>query len=37
MAKGSNDPIEQIWIYFAGPIVGAILAALVWPIFLCGD
>ncbi len=37
MAKGNNDPIEQIWIYIAGPIVGAILAALVWPIFLCGD
>ena len=37
MAKGNNDPIEQIWIYIAGPIVGAILAALVWPIFLYGD
>lgn len=37
MAKGDNDPIEQIWIYIVGPIIGAILAAFVWPIFLYGE
>ena len=37
MAKGDNDPIEQIWIYIAGPIIGAVLAAFVWPIFLYGE
>jgi MIP family channel proteins len=37
MAKGNKNPIEQIWIYIAGPIIGAILAALVWPIFLYGE
>ena len=37
MGKGNNDPIEQIWIYIVGPFLGAILAALIWPIFLYGE
>ena len=35
IVKGGNkDPIKQIWIYIVGPLVGSILAALLWPIFV---
>ena len=29
-----KNPIKQIWIYLVGPFLGAIIAALVWPIFI---
>ena len=32
---GTNkNPIKQIWIYLVGPFLGAIIAALVWPVFI---
>jgi aquaporin Z len=34
MAKGNKDPIKQIWIYLLGPIIGAVIAAFVWPLFV---
>ena len=34
MADGDRNPIKQIWIYIVGPLVGAIIAAFVWPIFV---
>lgn len=33
IAGGNKDPIKQIWIYIVGPIVGAVIAAFVWPFF----
>ena len=33
-AGGDKDPIKQIWIYIVGPLLGAVLAALLWPIFV---
>ena len=33
-ASGDKDPIKQIWIYLVGPLIGAIIAAFVWPIFV---
>ena len=33
MAGGDKDPIKQIWIYLVGPLLGAIIAAFVWPFF----
>ena len=33
-AGGDKDPIKQIWIYIVGPLLGAALAALLWPIFV---
>jgi len=33
--NGENkNPIKQIWIYLVGPFLGAIIAALIWPIFI---
>ena len=29
-----KNPIKQIWIYIVGPFIGAIIAALVWPVFI---
>ena len=29
-----KNPIKQIWIYIVGPFLGAIIAALVWPVFI---
>ena len=29
-----KNPIKQIWIYLVGPFLGAIIAALVWPVFI---
>ena len=34
MADGDRDPIKHIWIYIAGPLLGAIIAALIWPFFI---
>ena len=34
MAGGNKDPIKQIWIYIVGPLVGAAIAAFVWPFFV---
>ena len=32
---GTNkNPIKQIWVYLVGPILGAVIAAFVWPIFI---
>ena len=28
-----KNPIKQIWIYLVGPFLGAVIAALIWPIF----
>ena len=33
MAGGNKDPIKQIWIYLVGPLLGAVIAAFVWPFF----
>ena len=33
MAGGDKDPIKQIWIYLVGPLLGAAIAAFVWPLF----
>jgi MIP family channel proteins len=33
IAGGDKDPIKQIWIYIIGPILGAVIAAFVWPFF----
>ena len=34
MADGDRSPAKQIWIYIVGPLLGAVLAAFVWPIFV---
>ena len=34
MAGGNKDPIKQIWIYIVGPLLGAAIAAFLWPIFV---
>ena len=34
IAGGNKDPIKQIWIYIVGPLLGAVIAALLWPIFI---
>ena len=34
MAGGSSTPMKQIWIYLVGPLLGAVIAAFVWPIFV---
>ena len=34
MADGDKDPIKQIWIYLVGPLLGAVIAAFVWPVFV---
>jgi MIP family channel proteins len=34
MAGGNKDPIKQIWIYLVGPLLGAVIAAFVWPLFV---
>ena len=34
MASGDKNPIKQIWIYIVGPLIGAIIAAFVWPLFV---
>ena len=36
MASGFKNPIKQIWIYIVGPLLGAAIAAFVWPFFLYG-
>ena len=33
--EGTNkNPIKQIWIYLVGPLLGAVIAAFVWPVFI---
>ena len=34
MADGDRSPAKQIWIYIVGPLLGAVLAAFIWPIFV---
>ena len=34
IAGGDKDPIKQIWIYLVGPLLGAVIAAFLWPIFI---
>ena len=34
MADGDRSPAKQIWIYLVGPLLGAVIAAFVWPIFI---
>lgn len=34
MAGGRSTPMKQIWIYVVGPLLGAIIAAFVWPVFV---
>ena len=34
MAGGNKDPIKQIWIYLVGPLLGAVIAAFLWPVFI---
>ena len=34
IAGGNKDPIKQIWIYLVGPLLGGIIAAFLWPIFV---
>ena len=34
IAGGNKDPIKQIWIYLVGPLLGAIIAAFLWPVFI---
>ena len=34
MAGGDKDPIKQIWIYLVGPLLGAVIAAFLWPVFI---
>ena len=29
-----KNPIKQIWIYLVGPLLGAVIAAFVWPVFI---
>ena len=30
LAEGSSLPIEQVWVFIVAPIIGAIIAGLVW-------
>lgn len=30
----SYTPLEQLWIYIVGPLLGAIIAAFLWPVFV---
>ena len=30
----NKNPIKQIWIYIVGPLLGATIAAFVWPLFI---
>ena len=34
MAGGSSLPMKHIWIYIVGPLLGAVIAAFLWPIFI---
>ena len=34
IAGGNKDPIKQIWIYLVGPLLGGVIAAFLWPIFV---
>ena len=34
IAGGNKDPIKQIWIYLVGPLLGGVIAALLWPVFI---
>ena len=34
IAGGNKDPIKQIWIYLVGPLLGGVIAAFLWPIFI---
>ena len=33
--EGTNkNPIKHIWIYLVGPLLGGVIAAFVWPLFI---
>ena len=34
IAGGNKDPIKQIWIYLVGPLLGGVIAAFLWPVFI---
>ena len=34
IAGGNKDPIKQIWIYLVGPLLGGVIAAFLWPVFV---
>ena len=34
MAGGSSTPMKHIWIYIVGPLLGAVIAAFLWPLFI---
>ena len=33
IAGGDKKPLEQIWIYLIGPLIGSVLAFYTWKIF----